>query len=69
MYFSPALVLAAVPFLVAANPFEEGPRNGIPVPIAKRSGFRSADGVIDIAIREASGRPAAYCRVSVSNVL
>ena len=51
MYFSPAFVLAALPFLVAATPlkFEERPRDGISIPIAKRSGFRSVDGVVNIA--------------------
>ncbi|KAH8986111.1 acid protease [Lactarius akahatsu] len=49
MYFSPALVLAALPFLVAAAPFEERSRNGISIPIAKRSGFRNANGAVDIA--------------------
>ncbi|KAI9437838.1 acid protease [Lactarius psammicola] len=49
MYFSPALVLAALPFLVAAAPFEESSRDGISIPIAKRSGFRNAEGVVDIA--------------------
>ncbi len=49
MYFSPTLVLAALPFLVTAAPFEESPRDGISIPIAKRSGFRNADGVVDIA--------------------
>jgi len=48
MYFFPALVLAALPFLVEAAPFEESPRDGISIPIAKRSGFRSTDGVVDI---------------------
>jgi hypothetical protein len=49
MYFSPALVLAALPLLVVAAPFEEGSRNGVSIPIAKRSGFHNADGVVDIA--------------------
>ncbi|KAH8986125.1 acid protease [Lactarius akahatsu] len=49
MYFSPALVLAALPFLVAAAPFEGRSRVGVTIPIAKRSGFRNADGVVDIA--------------------
>jgi len=45
----PALVLAALPFLVAAAPFEESPGDGVSIPTAKRSGFRNADGVVDIA--------------------
>ncbi|KAH8997791.1 acid protease [Lactarius hatsudake] len=49
MYFSPTLVLAALPFLVAAAPFEERSRIGISIPIAKHSGFRGADGVVDTA--------------------
>ncbi|KAH9166026.1 acid protease [Lactarius sanguifluus] len=49
MYFSPSLVLAALPFLVAAAPFEERSRNGISIPIAKRSGFRNANGAVNIA--------------------
>ncbi|KAH9059064.1 acid protease [Lactarius vividus] len=49
MYFSPALVLAALPFLVAAVPFEERSRDGISIPIAKRSGFRNADGAVNTA--------------------
>ncbi|KAI9444480.1 acid protease [Lactarius indigo] len=49
MYFSPALIIAAFPFLVVAAPFEERSRGGISIPIAKRSGFRNADGVVDVA--------------------
>ena len=49
MYFSPTLVLAALPFLVAAAPLEESPRDGISIPITKRSAFRNADRVVDIA--------------------
>jgi len=56
MYFSPTLVLAALPFLVAAAPFEEGSRNGVSVPIAKRSGFRNTDGVVDTAKLQAGLR-------------
>ncbi|KAH9059069.1 acid protease [Lactarius vividus] len=48
MYFSPAFVIAALPFLVAAAPFEEPSRGGISIPIAKRSGFRDANGVVDV---------------------
>ncbi|KAH8997787.1 acid protease [Lactarius hatsudake] len=47
MYFSPALVVAALPFLVSAGPFEETSRGGVSIPIAKRSGFRNRDGVVD----------------------
>ncbi|KAI9438431.1 acid protease [Lactarius psammicola] len=54
MYFSLVLVLAALPFLVAAAPFEESPRNWISIPIAKRSGFRSANGVVDITKLQAA---------------
>ncbi|KAH9161573.1 acid protease [Lactarius sanguifluus] len=54
MYFSPTLILAALPFLVAAAPFEERARIGVSIPIAKRSGFRNADGVVDIAKLQAS---------------
>jgi cathepsin D len=56
MYFSPALVLAALPFLVVAAPFEEGSSNGVSVPIAKRSGFRNTDGVVDTAKLQAGRR-------------
>ncbi|KAH8997792.1 acid protease [Lactarius hatsudake] len=49
MYFSPALVLAALPFLVAAVPFGERSRNVVSIPIAKRSGFRNTNGAVDIA--------------------
>jgi hypothetical protein len=48
MYFSPAFALTALPFLVSAAPNEGVPRDGISIPIAKRSGFRNADGVVDI---------------------
>ncbi|KAI9437839.1 acid protease [Lactarius psammicola] len=54
MYFSPALVLATLPFLVAAAPFEESSRGGVSIPIAKRSGFRNAEGVVDIVKLQAS---------------
>ena len=52
MFFPPTLVLAALPFLflVAAAPVEERPRDEISIPIAKRSGFRDVDGVVDIAM-------------------
>ncbi|KAH9019324.1 acid protease [Lactarius deliciosus] len=62
MYFSPTLVLAALPFLVAAAPFEEHSRIGISIPIAKRSGFRSADGVVDIA-RLLAGRQRTVAKI------
>ena len=58
MYLSPALVLAVFPFLIAAAPFEGGSRDGISIPIAKRSGFRNADGVVDIARLQAGLRRA-----------
>jgi hypothetical protein len=48
MYFSPALVFAALPFLVAVVPFEGDSLDGISIPIEKRSGFRNADGFVDI---------------------
>ena len=54
MYFPPALVLAALPFLVTAAPLEESPRDGISIPIAKRSGIRSADGAVNITKLQAS---------------
>ncbi|KAH9166889.1 acid protease [Lactarius sanguifluus] len=50
MYFSPALVLASLPFLVTAASFGENPRDGISIPIAKRSGFVSIDGVVQVDI-------------------
>ena len=56
MYFSPALVLAALPFLVAAVPVDESPRNGFSIPIAKRSVIRNADGAVDIAMLQARTR-------------
>ncbi|KAH9041264.1 acid protease [Lactarius pseudohatsudake] len=56
MYFSPTLVFAALPFLVAAAPFEERSRNGISIPIAKRSGFRNTNGAVDIAKLQAGKR-------------
>ncbi|KAH9059067.1 acid protease [Lactarius vividus] len=55
MYFSPALILTALPFLVSAAPFEERSRVGISIPIAKRSRFRNPDGVVDVAKLQASG--------------
>ncbi|KAN0138186.1 eukaryotic aspartyl protease [Lactarius tabidus] len=48
MHLSPTFVLAALPFLVSAASFEGMPRDGISIPIAKRSGFRNAGGVVDI---------------------
>ncbi len=56
MYFSSALVLTVLPFLVAAAPFEERSRDGVSIPIAKRSGFRSGDGVVDTAKLQAGLR-------------
>ncbi|KAH9041329.1 acid protease [Lactarius pseudohatsudake] len=50
MYFSPALVLAGLPFLIAAAPFGGNPRDGISIPIAKRSGLVSIDGVVQVDI-------------------
>lgn len=49
MHFFPALVLAALPFLVTAVLLEEDSHVGLSIPIAKRSGLRNADGVVDIA--------------------
>ena len=49
MYFSPTFVLAALPFLISAASIDGNPRDGISIPIAKRSGSRNADGVVDIA--------------------
>ncbi|KAH9030179.1 acid protease [Lactarius hengduanensis] len=62
MYFSPILVLAALPFLVAAAPFEERSRNGISIPIAKRSGFRNTNGAVDIA-RLRAGRQSTVAKI------
>lgn len=58
MHLSLALVLAALPFLAAAAPFEGGSRDGISIPIAKHSGFRNADGAVDIARLQAGLRRA-----------
>jgi cathepsin D len=52
MYFSPALVLAALPFFVSAAP-SDSPRDGISISIAKRFGIRNADHVVDIAKHQA----------------
>ena len=49
IYLSPALELAVPPFLTAVVSFEDDSRNGISIPIAKRSGIRNSDGVVDIA--------------------
>lgn len=56
MYFSPALLLATLPFFVAAAPFEEASHNGLSIPITRRSGFHDANGVVDIAKLRASQR-------------
>ncbi|KAH9166029.1 acid protease [Lactarius sanguifluus] len=56
MYFSPALVIAALPFLVSATPFEEPSRGGVSIPIVKRSGFRNPDGVVDVTKLQAGLR-------------
>ncbi|KAI9444477.1 acid protease [Lactarius indigo] len=56
MYFSFTLVLAALPFLAAAAPFEERSHNGISIPIVKRSKFRNPDGVVDTAKLQAGIR-------------
>ncbi|KAI9453012.1 acid protease [Lactarius psammicola] len=56
MYFSPALIVLALTSLVAAAPFEEHSRDGVSIPIAKRSGFRNSDGVVDIARLQAGLR-------------
>ncbi|KAF8268682.1 acid protease [Lactarius quietus] len=51
MYFS-ALVFFCHPLPRCGVPFEEGSRHGIisrAIPITKRSGFRNADGFVDIA--------------------
>ncbi|KAH9019322.1 acid protease [Lactarius deliciosus] len=62
MYFSPALVLTVLPFLVAAVPFEERSRVGVSIPIGKRSGFRNADGVVDVATLQA-GRQSTAAKI------
>ncbi|KAH9041268.1 acid protease [Lactarius pseudohatsudake] len=56
MYFSPALAIAALPFLVSAAPFEELSRDGVSIQIAKRSGFRNPDGVVDVTKLQAGLR-------------
>ena len=56
MYFSAAFVLSTLSILVAAAPFEEGSRDGISIPIAKRSGFRNADGVVNVTRLQAGLR-------------
>ncbi|KAH8986114.1 acid protease [Lactarius akahatsu] len=56
MYCSPALVIAALPFLVSASPFEELSCDGVSIPIAKRSGFRNPDGVVDVTKLQAGLR-------------
>ncbi|KAH9019320.1 acid protease [Lactarius deliciosus] len=56
MYFSPALVIAVLPFLVSATPFEEPSRGGVSIPIAKRLGFRNPDGVVDVTKLQAGLR-------------
>jgi cathepsin D len=50
MYFSPAFILATLPFLTAAVPLTEPPASrarGIAVPITKRNNIR--DGFVDIS--------------------
>ena len=49
MYFSPAFVLAALPFLVSAASLEGNLHDGISIPIEKHLGSRNLDGVVDIA--------------------
>jgi hypothetical protein len=53
MHFPTAAILqaalAALPFLVAAVPVENLPRDVISLPLSKRSTFHNADGVVDIA--------------------
>ncbi|KAI9453013.1 acid protease [Lactarius psammicola] len=49
MYFNPALVLAVLPYFVAAAPFEEFSRDGVSIPITKRSRFHNSGGVVDTA--------------------
>ena len=59
MYFSPAFVLAALPFLVLAASLESDRRdgnNGMSIPITKRLGSRNPDGVIGIAKLQAGIR-------------
>ena len=56
MCLSPALVLAASSFLVATASFEGDSRDGISIPIAKRSGIRNSGDVVDIAKLQAGLR-------------
>jgi cathepsin D len=51
MYFSPAFILATLPFLTAAVPLTEPPASrarGIAVPITKRNNIRDG-GFVDIS--------------------
>lgn len=51
MYFSTAVALAALPFLVGAGPVQNSMRNVISIPLSKRSTFENGDGVVSIAAR------------------
>lgn len=51
MRFSLVLALAALPFLVAAVPLEEGPHKGFAISLANPSEFGNADGVVEHSLK------------------
>jgi len=51
MHFSLAFVLAALPFLVAANPLAETvARSGMVIPLTRRSTIRNTDGSVNFNV-------------------
>lgn len=56
MYFSTTVVLAALPFLVAAAPTQKSARSGLSIPLSKRSTLLNANGVVDVQNLQASVR-------------
>ena len=54
MYFSTAVALAALPFLVGAVPVQNSLRDVISIPLSKRSTFHGANGVVDTKNLQAS---------------
>jgi len=51
MHFTLAFVLAALPFLAAANPLAETvARSGMVIPLARRSAVRNTDGSVNFNV-------------------
>lgn len=74
MYFSPAFVLAALPFLTAATPVSEvlkARSSSTGISLSKRPGLRNDDGTVNTAVLRSSQALSISCVLNliVSRIL